>query len=160
MTLKDGYWFGGVSRAPPSKQHLSTPPPPGVSLLISLQLLQCRLWLTRLYNNTCHGMAMGMACLNSNQSWFELAQLSQLRARHWIHELPQPTAQHTTIAIRGTGLCCGNKKYEHAPTYLTIASFRANNMTNILRLPVKTPSFSRRELQYLINYTGGSMTKS
>ena len=26
MTLKDGYWFGGVSRAPPSKQHLSTPP--------------------------------------------------------------------------------------------------------------------------------------
>ena len=29
MTLKDGYGFGGFSRAPPSKQHLSTPPPPG-----------------------------------------------------------------------------------------------------------------------------------
>ena len=29
MTLKDGYWFGGFSRAPPSKQNLSTPPPPG-----------------------------------------------------------------------------------------------------------------------------------
>ena len=28
MTLKDGYGFGGFSRAPPSKQHLSTPPPP------------------------------------------------------------------------------------------------------------------------------------
>ena len=28
MTLKDGYGFGGCSRAPPSKQHLSTPPPP------------------------------------------------------------------------------------------------------------------------------------
>ena len=28
MTLKDGYGFGGFSRAPPSKQHLSTPRPP------------------------------------------------------------------------------------------------------------------------------------
>ena len=28
MTLKDGYGFGGFSLAPPSKQHLSTPPPP------------------------------------------------------------------------------------------------------------------------------------
>ena len=27
MTLKDGYGFGGFNLAPPSKQHLSTPPP-------------------------------------------------------------------------------------------------------------------------------------
>ena len=28
LRVKDGYGFGGFSRAPPSKQHLSTPPPP------------------------------------------------------------------------------------------------------------------------------------
>ena len=45
MTLKDGYGFGGFSLAPPSKQHLSTPPPPGCQcltiFLTSLVLVYC-----------------------------------------------------------------------------------------------------------------------
>ena len=41
MTLKDGYGFGGFSRAPPSKQHLSMypPPPPGRGQYLLLNLL-------------------------------------------------------------------------------------------------------------------------
>ena len=38
MTLKDGYGFGGFSRAPPSKQHLSTPPPPPPGYKVNGQL--------------------------------------------------------------------------------------------------------------------------
>ena len=39
-TLKDGYGFGGFSRAPPSKQHLSTPPPPGAVVPVLSKLFR------------------------------------------------------------------------------------------------------------------------
>ena len=66
---------------------------------------------------------------------------SSVSSGHVIEFMNCHSPQHSTQQLLFVGLDCGNKKYEHAPTYLTIASFRAKHMTNILRLPVKTPSF-------------------
>ena len=91
MTLKDGYGFGGFSLAPPSKQHLSTPPPPPPGpWRVPRQDRNC--WLL---NNLCSFSVqieslsiVNMRCIYFVHSWTEMVHRGDKRRKTRVFLLP------------------------------------------------------------------------